>query len=116
MIQSWGNDGRLANRRLERSSDAVRLSSLTYAYDATDNITGITDTLVSGRTRSFAYDPVDRLSRVTGTFSGFAREDIVHDTWSSRPFLRNARPLELTGFRIVFASNRHPRIGMLLQS
>jgi RHS repeat-associated protein len=84
MIQSWGNDGRLANRRLERSSDAVRLSSLTYAYDATDNITGITDTLVSARTRSFAYDPVDRLSRVTGTFSGFAREDIVHDTNGNR--------------------------------
>ena len=62
MIQSWGNDGRLANRRLERSSNSTRLSSLTYGYDANDNITAITDTLTAIKTRTYAYDAIDRLN------------------------------------------------------
>jgi hypothetical protein len=33
MLVALNIDGRLANRRLERTSTSVRLSSLTYTYD-----------------------------------------------------------------------------------
>jgi len=89
MIQSWGNDGRLANRRLERNIDSVRLSSLTYSYDANDNITAITDTLNATKTRTYAYDAIDRLTRTTGTLTGtaagtYGREDFTYDKNGNR--------------------------------
>jgi hypothetical protein len=42
MTNSWGNDARLASRRLYVTSGGVNRSLLTYAYDNDDNITGIT--------------------------------------------------------------------------
>jgi RHS repeat-associated protein len=89
MIQSWGNDGRLANRRLERSVDSVRLSSLTYAYDANDNFTAITDTLDATKTRAYQSDAMDRITRVTGdqasgVLAAYRREDYAYDRNGNR--------------------------------
>ncbi|NJS14090.1 MAG: hypothetical protein HC788_05085 [Sphingopyxis sp.] len=69
MRQSWGNNGRFANRRLERASNSVGLSWVTYGYDNSDNITQIADSLNANKTRSFGYDPVERLTR--------KREDMI---------------------------------------
>jgi YD repeat-containing protein len=89
MIQSWGNDGRLANRRLEVSSTSVRLSSLTYSYDANDNFSAITDTLDATKTRAYSYDAVDRLTRAvgdqsSGMLAAYRREDYVYDRNGNR--------------------------------
>jgi RHS repeat-associated protein len=84
MIQSWGNDGRLANRRLELSATSVRLSSFTYSYDNNDNFTAIADTLDATNSRTYAYDAMDRLTRITGTPGAFAREDFIYDTNGNR--------------------------------
>jgi RHS repeat-associated protein len=84
MIQSWGNDGRLANRRLELSATSVRLSSFTYSYDNNDNFTAIADTLDATKSRTYAYDAMDRLTRITGTQGAFAREDYIYDKNGNR--------------------------------
>ena len=45
----WGNDGRLAARRLYRTATGTNLSWLTYGYDANDNITNIADRIDDSR-------------------------------------------------------------------
>ena len=42
-INDWGNDGRLASRRLYRSADNTNLSYLAYRYDGNDNIAAIAE-------------------------------------------------------------------------
>jgi RHS repeat-associated protein len=117
MIQSWGNDGRLANRRLERSSNSTRLSSLTYSYDANDNITAITDTLDATKTRTYAYDAIDRLTRTTGTLTGtaagtYGREDFTYDKNGNRLKLERRAtataltPVETDTYTIATGTNR----------
>jgi RHS repeat-associated protein len=117
MIQSWGNDGRLANRRLERSVDSVRLSSFTYGYDNSDNFTSIADTLDATKSRTYAYDPLDRLARitgtqVTGTSANIAREDYVYDRNSNRLRVErrtnatDAMPLQTDTYVTVANTNR----------
>ena len=44
-INDWGNDGRLASRRLYRSTDNTNLSYLAYRYDGNDNIAATADQL-----------------------------------------------------------------------
>jgi len=117
MIQSWGNDGRLANRRLERNIDSVRLSSLTYSYDANDNITAITDTLTASKTRTYAYDVIDRLTRTTGNLTGtsagtYGREDFIYDKNGNRLKVERratataATPVETDTYTIATGTNR----------
>ena len=45
VANDWGDDGRLASRRLYRTSGGTDLSYLAYAYDADDNIAAIRDQL-----------------------------------------------------------------------
>ena len=117
MIQSWGNDGRLANRRLERSVNSVRLSSLTYSYDANDNITAITDTLDATKTRAYSYDVIDRLTRTTGTLTGtaagtYGREDFTYDKNGNRLKVERRAtataltPVETDTYTIATGTNR----------
>lgn len=49
----WGNDNRLASRRLYRTIGGTNLSWLGYGYDSNDNITAITDLIDD--TRSVYY-------------------------------------------------------------
>jgi RHS repeat-associated protein len=112
MVQSWGNDGRLAERRLERSADSTALSSLTYTYDNSDNITQIADTLDATKTRSFDYDPVERLTRMDGAVGSFAREDYLHDDNGNRlaverrATVADAIPAETDSYSIAPGTNR----------
>ena len=62
VTNDWGNDGRLASRRLYRSAGNTSLSYLAYRYDGNDNITAIVDQLGPGGSLVYGYDKLDRLS------------------------------------------------------
>jgi RHS repeat-associated protein len=83
MANSWGNDGRLALRRLKTNTGVSR-SLLTYAYDNDDNITGITDNVTPTNSRTFGYDARGRLTQAVTQTGSFAREDIIHDANGNR--------------------------------
>jgi RHS repeat-associated protein len=86
MTNNWGNDGRLASRRLKTSTGANR-SFLQYAYDNDDNITGITDAVTAANSISYAYDVRGRLSRTTAAATSSAtykRTDFAHDANGNR--------------------------------
>lgn len=72
MTANWGNDGRLASRRLYKTTGGVDLSLLSYAYDNDDNITGITYGVNAANSISYAYDVRGGLNRVTATASSSA--------------------------------------------
>ena len=62
-INDWGNDGRLASRRLYRSADSTNLSYLAYRYDGNDNIAAIADQLGTAGSVVYGYDRMDRLTQ-----------------------------------------------------
>ena len=66
----WGNDGRLAERRLYRTATGANLSWLTYGYDAKDNIISITDRIDDSRSAGYGYDVNDRLTWAVQTATG----------------------------------------------
>jgi RHS repeat-associated protein len=87
MTNNWGNDGRLASRRLYKTTGGVNQSLLTYAYDNDDNITGITDGVTPANTVTYAYDSMGRLNQVSleaTSAAPFKRTDYAHDTNSNR--------------------------------
>jgi RHS repeat-associated protein len=84
MTQDWGNDGRLASKRLYVTSGGVNRSLLSYGYDNADNLTSITDGVDATRSLSFAYDAVDRLTQTVATAGALKREDILYDPNGNR--------------------------------
>jgi YD repeat-containing protein len=70
MTNNWGNDGRLASKRLNVISGGVNRSLLTYAYDNDDNITGITDGVTAANSLAYSYDAVGRLTRTVAQGRG----------------------------------------------
>jgi YD repeat-containing protein len=86
MSNNYGNDGRLAQRRL-KTSTAVNRSLLTYTYDNDDNIIGITDGVTPANSITYAYDARGRVSRVTAAATSTAtykREDLGYDANGNR--------------------------------
>lgn len=73
VANDWGNDGRLAARRLTRTSDGTNLSSLAYGYDPNDNIASITDQLGNANSVYYGYDAADRLKTATLTTASLGR-------------------------------------------
>lgn len=67
VANDWGNDGRLASRRLYRTADGTNLSWLTYSYDPNDNIASIVDQIDSTRSVYYGYDLNDRLAMTVST-------------------------------------------------
>ena len=61
----WGDDARLASRRLYKTADGTNLSLLTNAYDNDDNITAITDGVTPANDVAYGYDARGRLSQVS---------------------------------------------------
>lgn len=82
----WGDDARLASRRLHKTADGTNLSLLSYAYDNDDNITGITDGLTPANDVAYTYDVRGRLSQVglaATSAAPFKRTDYAHDANST---------------------------------
>ena len=69
VANDWGNDGRLASRRLYRTSGGTDLSSLAYAYDADDNVAAIYDRLNDTNSLYYGYDANGRL-KLTSLVAG----------------------------------------------
>jgi YD repeat-containing protein len=84
MTQDWGNDGRLASKRLYVTSGGANRSLLTYAYDNDDNITGITDGVTAANSVTYGYDTMGRLSQAVTNTGTFKREDFLHDLNGNR--------------------------------
>jgi len=61
VVNDWGNDGRLASRRLYQTSGGTNLSWLTYGYDGNDNIGAIRDQLDDANSAYYGYDANDRM-------------------------------------------------------
>lgn len=77
--QSWGNDGRLASRRLYLPA-GTDVSLLTYGYDNDDNITSIADNVDSTRSVTYGYDSVGRLTQSVLASGSARRQDLIYDT------------------------------------
>ena len=56
VANDWGNDGRLASKRLYQTSGGTNLSYLKYGYDLDDNITAIWDQLNDTNSLYHGYD------------------------------------------------------------
>ena len=84
MTQAWGNDGRLASKRLYKTSTGVNASLLTYAYDNDDNITGITDGVTATNSPVHTYDTMGHLSRTVVQTGTYKREDYLFDLNGNR--------------------------------
>ena len=80
----YGNDGRLAMRRLFRTADQSDLSRLTYEYDADDNITRIVDAIDASKTQSYGYDRAGRLNRLETGAGSIQRVDYTYDANGNR--------------------------------
>ena len=86
MNNNWGNDGRLAFRRLKTNTGVSR-SYLIYAYDNDDNITGITDNVTPANSRTFGYDARGRLTQAVAQTGSFAREESSTTQMATAPLL-----------------------------
>jgi YD repeat-containing protein len=64
LVNDWGNDGRLASRRLYRVAGGTNLSYLEYRYDADDNIAAIGNVLTPAASVLYGYDKMGRMSQV----------------------------------------------------
>jgi RHS repeat-associated protein len=89
MANSWGNDGRLAFRRL-KTNTGKNQSLLSYSYDNDDNITRITDGVNGANSLNYGYDVRGRLSMIEQSGSGqivYNRQDYLHDANGNRTAL-----------------------------
>jgi YD repeat-containing protein len=84
MANDWGNDGRLASRRLFVTSGGVNRSLLSYSYDNDDNITNIADGVTAANSLAYSYDARGRLSRTVANTGTLKREDIAYDANGNR--------------------------------
>lgn len=55
----------------EDSATASDITNLTYAYDARNSLTGITDTVNAANSQTMTYDNLDRLSTATSGTGGY---------------------------------------------
>ena len=69
VANDWGDDGRLASKRLYQTSGGTNLSYLSYGYDADDNITAIRDQLNDSNSLYYGYDANGRL-KLTSLVAG----------------------------------------------
>ncbi|MBA4778191.1 MAG: RHS repeat-associated core domain-containing protein [Pseudomonadota bacterium] len=107
----WGNDQRLAGRRVYRSN-GTDIWHASYAYDANDNITAITDLVNPGNSRSYGYDSMDRLVRTDGVLGSYGREDYVHDRNGNRLAIQrrvnagDATPADTESYALASGTNQ----------
>jgi RHS repeat-associated protein len=84
MTNDWGNDGRLASRRLYKTSGGVNLSLLSYGYDNDDNITAISDSVDPTKSVTYGYDALNRLTQSVAASGAVKRQDLLLDKNGNR--------------------------------
>ncbi len=108
----WGNDGRLATRRLQRVSNGTNLSLLTYGYDNDDNIISITDGVTSSQSQTYAYDAAGRVNRIDTASGTYKRTDYTYDANGNRQqeqrrtLATDATPAQTDAYSYATTSNR----------
>ena len=111
-VNDWGDDGRLASRRLFRPTDSTNLSRLTYVYDADDNIVRINDTVDATKTQKFVYDAAGRLTRLDVATGAIQRTNWTYDNNGNRlreqrrALASDATPLESDVYTTTAVTNR----------
>jgi len=99
----WGNDGRLASRRVYRTTGGTNLSYLSYAYDMNENIASITDQLNANGSILYGYDVNDRLKLTAVGPAGTAGTDTYAYTAGTN---RLASVTNSTGVRSITYDGR----------
>nr|WP_281383593.1 RHS repeat-associated core domain-containing protein [Granulicella aggregans] len=67
--------------RATNVTDNNSIQNLTYALNANDNVTGITDAITSGNSQTLTYDALDRLKTAAG---GYGSESFGYDANGNR--------------------------------
>jgi YD repeat-containing protein len=83
LAQDWGVEARLGSKAVRRADGTV-VWGASYAYDAEDNVTGVTDLADATRSFAYEYDAASRLSRATGTYGSVRRYDYQFDLNGNR--------------------------------
>jgi RHS repeat-associated protein len=83
VANDWGDDGRLASRRLYRVSGGTNLSYLSYRYDADGNIAAINDNVTPANSVLYGYDSMGRLS-LTAVDGGGGAESYAYSSGTNR--------------------------------
>ncbi len=110
--QDLGDDGRLASKRLLRSSDNSNIASLTYAYDNDDNITNITDGVNAANSVDYTYDNRSRISSVYSPSATLARQDFSYDANGNRTSVQwralagDVNPVAVDSYALSIGTNR----------
>lgn len=84
LVNNWGDDGRLAGKRLYRVSGGADVSRLTYVYDGDDNILRINDLVDPSRTQKFVYDAAGRVIRTDVASGTIQRTNYTYDENGNR--------------------------------
>jgi RHS repeat-associated protein len=98
----WGNDGRLASRRLYRTLDGTNLSYLTYRYDADDNIAAIDDQVNTAGSSIYGYDGNDRLTLAVMDGATAGSQSFTYTSGTNRL----ASTTDTTGIRSIVYDGR----------
>jgi RHS repeat-associated core domain len=84
VANDWGDDGRLASRRLYKTADGTNLSYLSYRYDADDNIAAITDNVTPANSVLHGYDSVGRLTQTVADGGTAGTESYAYASGTNR--------------------------------
>jgi len=79
VLLNYDGDGRLTD--MQTADGTTEVQNLTLSYDASANITAITDNLDSTRSQTFGYDAVGRLTDATGSYGDI---DYTYDLVGNR--------------------------------
>jgi len=68
LLHTRGYDQNYWANAITTADGAAQIQDMSIGYDNAGNVTGITDTLDTGRNQSFSYDDVNRLASATGAY------------------------------------------------
>lgn len=83
LLQDWGNDGLLAQKRLYRTGNNSNLSLLNYSYDLDDNILGITDGVPICSNCTLAFSKADCAPSMSPNASATSPKPLAHCAFPS---------------------------------
>lgn len=103
VANDWGNDGRLASRRLYTTSSGANLSWLAYTYDVNGNVGAVRDKLNDANSIYYGYDSNDRLTLASMVLDNPPSEEAYNYTTGTN---RLASFTDASGARSISYDNR----------